>query len=100
MTERPELSYNWEDRHEARQTSSVDAYDWEAAWNKPEPATYNWNELWNKKRQNQAVDPTPITTHNGAATKYGQKALDAELAILRGTPEGQRNHQLSNPQPR
>ncbi len=57
-----------------------DNYDWEAAWNKPEPAK---------------IIPLPPPQTTDGNTTYGLKALADELYTLANTPEGQRNDQLN-----
>ncbi|HET9302148.1 MAG TPA: hypothetical protein VFO20_05185, partial [Propionibacteriaceae bacterium] len=85
--------YNWNELWNKKR--EPDSYDWEAAWDKPKAGPYSFWDAVNQ-RQNQTVDSPPTTTHNGAATAYGKKAFDEELAILRSTTEGSRNDQLSD----
>lgn len=58
----------------------VDEYDWEKAWEKPEPAI---------------VIPLPPPVTSNGTSPYGTKALTEELRTLANTTEGARNHQLN-----
>lgn len=57
-----------------------DEYNWEKAWQKPEPAV---------------VIPLPPPVTSNGTSPYGAKALQEELYILANTSEGARNHQLN-----
>ena len=59
----------------------IDTYDWEAAWNRPEPT--------------QSAPIAFIRSPNSDITPYASAALEKELNKLRTTGEGSRNDQLN-----